>query len=172
MSVAMTFGGTISVQSRSFERYLCTFCKSFRLQIDRSAFFVKMWFLRNFASSQTVVVVFRELPPSVVALDWLGLSLKLTLNGGALAAQYRYARRDNIPIAMFLLGWVPVASRIRVAGFLPLDGLRMGKGGGVGGREGWVALVGSKYEPNRIAGTLSWSKNLGTFWTHRATTGV
>jgi hypothetical protein len=54
---------------RSFERHLCTFCKGFRLQIDRSAFFVKMSFLRNFASSQTVVVVFRELPPSVVALD-------------------------------------------------------------------------------------------------------
>jgi hypothetical protein len=80
MSVAMTFGGalirgppnattTISVQSRSFERHLCTFCKGFRLQIYRSAFFVKMCFLRNFASLQTVVVVFRELPPSVVALD-------------------------------------------------------------------------------------------------------
>jgi hypothetical protein len=51
--LAMTFGGalirgprnattTISVQSRSFERHLCTFCKGFRLQIDRSAFFVKM----------------------------------------------------------------------------------------------------------------------------------
>jgi hypothetical protein len=32
----------ISVQSRSFERHLCTFCKGFRQQIDRSAFFVKM----------------------------------------------------------------------------------------------------------------------------------
>jgi hypothetical protein len=41
-----------------------------------------------------MVVVFRELPPSVVALDWLGLSLKLTLNDGAVAAQYCYARRD------------------------------------------------------------------------------
>jgi hypothetical protein len=40
-----------------------------------------------------VVVVFRELPPSVVALDSLGLSLKLTFNGGAVAAQYCYARR-------------------------------------------------------------------------------
>jgi hypothetical protein len=57
MSVAMTFGGalitgprnattTISVQSRSFERHLCTFCKGFRLQIDRSAFFVN----RNLAA--------------------------------------------------------------------------------------------------------------------------
>jgi hypothetical protein len=68
MYVAMTFGGaliegprnattTISVQSRSFERHLCTFCKGFWLQrflaakvfgckdfwlqIDHSAFFVK-----------------------------------------------------------------------------------------------------------------------------------
>jgi hypothetical protein len=67
MSVAMTFGGaltlgprnattTINFQSRSFERHLRTFYKGFRLQIYRSAFFVKMRFLRNFAISQTVVV--------------------------------------------------------------------------------------------------------------------
>jgi hypothetical protein len=49
MSVAMTFGGalirgprnattTISVQSRSFERHLCTFCKGFRLQICQNLY--------------------------------------------------------------------------------------------------------------------------------------
>jgi hypothetical protein len=33
---------TISVQSRSFEQHLRTMWKCFRLQIDRSAFFLKM----------------------------------------------------------------------------------------------------------------------------------
>jgi hypothetical protein len=37
--------------------------------------------------------VFRELPPSVIALD--RLTRIETLNGGTLAVQYRYARRDS-----------------------------------------------------------------------------
>jgi hypothetical protein len=42
-----------------------------------------------------VVAVFRELPASVAALDRLGLSLTMTLNDGAVAAQNCYARRDR-----------------------------------------------------------------------------
>jgi hypothetical protein len=42
---------------------------------------------RNFMASQRVIVVFRELPASVAALDRLGLSLEMTFNDGMVVAQ-------------------------------------------------------------------------------------
>jgi hypothetical protein len=69
----------------------------FWLQIDRCVF---LSLKRDFFSEilrlrKKVVAVFRELPASVAALDRLGLSLTMTLNDGAVAAQNCYARRDT-----------------------------------------------------------------------------
>jgi hypothetical protein len=69
--------------------------------------------------------VFHELHAAVAALDRLGLSLKLTFNGGALAAQYRYERRDTMDcpsLSIETLYWKAngVVDRAAAMGSLPL----------------------------------------------------
>jgi hypothetical protein len=56
---------------------------------------LKRDFFGNFTTSQKVIVVFRAPAASVAALDGFGLTLRLTLNDGAVAAPYRYEEGDS-----------------------------------------------------------------------------